>query len=297
MSRLPPLAVCAILWTATACTDATKETGETGDTGDTGDTGAPSGRGLPEGSSAWTGTMEVGGFNFLLDLSLENSGGDLVAIATFSDDPENPSGLGSATYQLTGTHEPVSGLVALAPDDWVGEARDDLELLGATATFDPESQTLEGMIVDYASGGDNSLVGGPLVATLESGDGAPTVEGDRGRALAAGSHSFSGNLQCTSSVRETEGTLDYDGQGAITGTLIVGDTSVSTPLGTFEFTAVHNPTTGGLTLVPGLWVDPDHTTVTFFVDGAYDPSTSVFAGDQRTNGNHCPDDTWNVVID
>jgi len=295
MPRLTrPLPLCAILWAAAACTDSADKTGETGETGDT---SADSTRGLPEGSSTWTGTMEVGGYDFLLDLSLENTGGDLVALATFADDPEAPAGMGTATYQLTGTHEPTSGLLALAPDDWVGEAREDLELLGATATYDPDTQTLTGVVVDYASGSDNTLVGGPLSATLVSGDGAPTAEGDGSKALSEGTHSFSGSLQCTSSAREVEGSLDHDGQGAISGTLVVGDPSVSTPLGTFEFTAVHNPTTGGITLVPGLWVDPDHSTVTFFVDGTYDPSTGLYSGDQRTNSNACPDDTWEVSID
>lgn len=285
-----PLALLATLL-ATACTDSADKTGETGDTS------APTGRGLPEGSSTWTGNMEVGSFNFLLDLELENSGGALVALATFADDPEAPAGMGTATYRLTGTHEPGSGLLALAPDDWVGEARDELELLGATATYDPETQTLTGLVADYASGTENELVGGPLSATLVSGDGAPTTEGDRARGLAEGAHSFTGTLQCTSSQREVEGSLEYDGQGAITGSMIIGDTSVSSPLGTFEFTAVHNPTTGGLTLVPGLWVDPDHSTVTFFIDGSYDPGTGLFTGDQRTNSNACPDDTWSVTVE
>lgn len=287
------LALFAALLT-TACADSADSADKAGETGDT---GAPAGRGLPEGSSTWTGAMEVGGFNFLLDLTLENTGGDLVAIATFADDPEAPAGMGTATYQLTGTHEPTSGMLALAPDDWVGEAREELELLGATATYDPDTQTLTGVIVDYASGSENNLLGGPMSASLVSGDGAPTAEGDRGKALSEGAHTFVGTLQCTSSVREVEGTLDFDGQAAIAGAMTIGDTSVSTPLGAFEFTAVHNPTTGGLTLVPGLWVDPDHSTVTFFIDGAYDPSTSLFNGDQRTNTNACPDDTWSVTID
>lgn len=290
----PPLALCAALWATTACTDDTDKTGETGETGDT---SAETTRGLPEGSSTWSGNMEVGGFPFLLELSLENTGGELVAEATFSDDPENPSGLGSATYRLTGTHEPTSGLLALAPDDWVGEARAELELLGATATYDPDTQTMTGTIVDYATGDENYLVGGPLSATLTSGDGAPTAVGDLGRALSAGSHSFAGTMQCTSSVRDVEGSLDYDGAGAFSGSLIVGDTSVATPLGTFEFTGVHNPSTGGLTLVPGLWVDPDHDTLTFFVDGDYDPSSGAFVGDLRTNSNACADDTWDMIVE
>lgn len=81
--------------------------------------------------------MQVGGFSFLLSFllsfELENTGGDLVAVATFEDDPEASAGMGMATYQLTGTHDPVSGRIALAPDQWVGAGRTDLELLGATA--------------------------------------------------------------------------------------------------------------------------------------------------------------------
>ena len=274
-----------------ACTPDTDKTGETGDSA------TQSTNGLPEGRSSWSGTMEVGSYPFLLELTLENTGGDLEAVATFSDDPDQPAGMGTASYRLTGTHEPVSGLVALAPDDWEGEERSELELLGATATYDPETQTMTGMVVDYASGTDNVLVGGPLSATLTSGDGAPTAVGDLGRSLTEGSHTFAGTLQCTSSVREVEGSFDYDGQGALSGEMIIGDTSVSSPLGTLAFTAVHNPSTGGVTLVPGLWVENDSDTLSFFVDGAYDPGTGAFTGDQRTNSNACKDDTWSVTIE
>ena len=294
MSRTAtPTALFLALW-ATACTSDPEKTGETGETGDS---QAATTRGLPEGSSTWSGTMEVGGFTFLLEFALENTGGDLDAVATFSDDPDQPAGMGTATYRLTGTHEPISGLIALAPDDWEGEARADLELLGAIGSYDPDTQTMSGTIADYATGQENSLLGGPYTATLTSGDGVATTEGDLGRALTAGSHTFAGTFQCTTSVREVEGSLDYDGQGGVTGSMTIGDTSVSTPLGDIAFTAVHNPSTGGLTLVPGLWTNSDANTNTFFVDGAYDPSTGVYSGDQRTNTNGCLDDAWSVTVE
>lgn len=281
----------ALLAACTGSPDAKDAAGETG-----GDTQAADGKGLPEGTSTWTGTMEVGGFPFLLAFTLENTGGDLVAEATFEDDPDAPAGIGSATYQLTGTHDPTNGLLALAPDRWVGEPRDDLELLGATATYDPDTRTLTGRIVDYASGDDNSLAGGPLTATLASGDGEPTRIGDLGRALEVGSRTFSGTMRCTSAEREVEGAFEYDGAGGLVGSMTIGDPGLDTPLGKFEFTGVHNPTTGGITLVPDLWIRPTHTLVTFFVDGLHDPGSGAFTGDQRTNTDACPDDTWSVVI-
>ena len=294
MHTISPATLLAALLTTVACTD------DKGDTSDPLETGEPSTatRGLPEGSSTWSGTMQVSTYTLLFDATITNTGGDLEATATFSDDPEAPAGIGTATYTLTGTHEPTSGLVALAPLAWVEEPPSALELLGVTATYDPDTQTMTGLIQDYASGAENSLLGGPFVATLTSGDGAPTTAGDLGAALSAGTHTFTGTLQCTSSVREGEGSFSYDGEGAITdGSLVVGDTGVDTPLGTFLFTGVHNPSTGGLTVVPGLWVDPDHDTLTFFVDGTYDPSTGAFEGDQRTNTNACPPATWHMVIE
>lgn len=289
--RLPCPAV-ALLVLLAACTGETKNTDDTGE-----DTQGAAGNGLPEGASTWSGSMEVGPFPFLLNFELENTGGDLVAVATFEDDPNMPAGMGSATYRLTGTHDPVSGRLALAPDRWVGEDRSELELIGATATYDPATQTIRGMIVDYAAGGDNVLYGGEVSATLTSGDGAPTRVGDGGRALGKGSRSFAGTLQCTGAVRDVAGAFDYDGQGGMVGTMTIGDTTVDNPLGAFEFTGVHNSTTGGITLVPGLWQDPDHNTLTFFIDGTYDPGSGAFTGDQRTQINACPPGTWNVVVE
>ena len=287
-------AFCVMLGLTGACTDSADKAGETGDTGDS---GSEATSGLPEGSSTWSGTMEVGGSTFLLDFTLENTGGEVEATATFTDDPDAPAGMGTGTYTLKGTHEPVSGLLALAPIAWVVEPELDLELLGATATYDPATGTLQGMIVDYATGESNTLLGGPMEATMTSGDGAPTVVGDLGAALSTGSHTFVGTIQCTSSVREVEGTLEYDGAGAVAGTMTIGDTGLDTPLGTFAYSGVHNPSTGGLTLAPGLWVDSEANTNTFFVNGSYDASSGAFTGDQLTNTAACPPDTWNVTVD
>lgn len=253
--------------------------------------------GLPEGSSTWTGAMEVGEYNFLLDLSLVNTAGELAATVTFSDDPEAPAGYGTGTFTATGTHEPGTGLLALAPEDWVDEPDIASELLGALAIYDPDERTITGTVQDYASGNDNTLLGGALTATWVSGDGAPSAIGPGETELSTGEHTLSGTLQCTGPVREVEGALSYDGSGRVEGWMIIGDTGVDSPLGTFEFTGVHNPSTGGLTLVPGLWRDIVSSALTFFVDGTYDPATAAYTGDQRTNTNACPPATWDAVIE
>lgn len=284
------LALAGALWSCGDKDDPADDTaGTTDDTGS-----SDSVEGLPEGSSSWTGNMEAAGFPFLFEVDIVNTGGDLTATATFTDDPEDPSGIGGGTFTLQGTHSPESGLVALAPTAWVDPPDIEVELVGLEATWDPEARTLTGTVADYASGTNNTLSGGPLSATLVSGDGAPSTLGDEGASLADGELSFSGTMQCTSDPREVVATLTHDGTGGLSGQLTIGDPGLDDPLGVMEFTGVHNPTTGGITLVPGLWVDPDHTILAFFIDGTYDPATGAFTGDQLTNVAACPAGTWSV---
>lgn len=273
--------------TSTAETTGETETGtETETETETGED--PATRGLPEGESTWSGTIEVNDFPLAIDATLINSGGDLEMTFRITD-------LGD--FVLTGTHEPASGLVALAGDDWLAPPTLDIELFGFIGSYDPDTLTLTGMSSDFASGQDNVLRGGPGTLMLMDGPGQPTAVGDEGAALSEGTHNFTGTSQCTSSERELDGTIAYDGAGGVSGSVTLGDPDLATALGTFEFTGVHNPTTGGITLVPGLWVDPMHMTLTFFVDGTYDPATGMYDGDMRTNTNACTEDGWHIVIE
>jgi hypothetical protein len=265
----------------------TPETGtETGDEQPT--------RGLPEGVSTWSGELEVGGIPFLAQATITNTGGDLEATLTFMDHPDQPAGFGEAEYSLTGTHEPGSGLVALAPGDWIMPPPVDVELVGFSGSYDPDTQILSGMIIDYASESDNSLQGGPAALSLVDGPGEPTTIGDGAASLADGNQTFTGEFQCTGPVRQVEGELTYDGQGGLTGNVVIGDPDLATPLGSFAVSGVHNPSTGGITLAPGLWSDPVPAILTFFVEGTYDPQTGAFDGDQRTNVAVCPPGQWHV---
>ena len=128
--------------------------------------------------------------------------------------------------------------------------------------------------------------------SLVSGEGEPSSVGDRARDLGQGDHPFTGTLQCTGPVRDVAGTLSLDGKGGLTGFIVTGDTSLDTPLGTFAVEGVYNPTTGGITLIPGLWEDPDHSIVSYMIDATYDPATGSFNGDQLTNVAVCPADLW-----
>lgn len=171
-------------------------------------------------------------------------------------------------------------------------------MFGFVATYDPDTLELGGMSTDFASGDNNTLAGGPGTLTLVTGEGPPTAVGDEAASLGMGTHALTGTSQCTSAEREMAGTITYDGAGAVSGTITLGDTALATPLGTFEFTGVHNPTTGGLTIVPGLWIDPNHTTLAFFVDGTYDPDTAMVVGDIRTQINACVvEDGWRALIE
>jgi hypothetical protein len=257
-----------------------------------------SGSALPEGATTWTGSMELGGFPFLIDFELDLTGGDVRGTVSFQDDPEEPSGFGSATYRVRGTHEPSSGLLALAPYEWIEEPDRESELLGFIGAYDGETEELVGTIVDYATGMDNTLLGGPVRATLVSSDGGdPTAVGDGAHGLTVGANPFTGTTQCTGPVRDVAGTLDYDGGGAIEGTLTIGDLGVDNALGTFAATGVHNPSTGGITLVPGLWIDFNVSVLTFFVHGAHDATTGAFEGDQLTNVDACPRGLWDATVE
>lgn len=255
----------------------------------------PDPTGLPEGESTWSGTVEIDGNEFLLDVTLDNDGGLLGATVTF-DETEDTAGFGSGTMTAQGTHHPGSGLLALSPIGWVEEPNVTPELPGVTATYDHSTGTITGTAVDYTTPEDNVLRGGALLLTLESGDGAPLAVGDEARSLAEGDNDFAGTFQCTGPVRETEGTLTYDGEGALSGELTVGDPDLDTPLGTFDVSGVHNPTSGGITLVPGVWTSGAHNTLSFFVSGSYDPDTGAFDGDQGTTIAACPPGQWSVAF-
>lgn len=275
-----------------ACTEApSDDSTDTADTADTSST-ARAENGLPEGESSWEGPVELAGSTFLLALALENDGGDLSGVATFSDHPDQPVGLGSGTYSVTGTHEPGSGLLVIAPGSWIQQPNVNVELLGLSAIYDPEAGTLNGTAADYASGSDNTLQGGPALLSWVSGDGAPTAFGDRSRELPEGTRAFSGTHQCTSAERELAGELSYEGAGRVSGTISFGDLTLSESTNTFAFSGVHNPSTGGITLAPGLYTQTDRTYLGFFVEATYDPATDRFDGGGRTNQGPCDGELW-----
>lgn len=280
--------------TSTSATGTPTESG-TGTGTDTDTGGEPATKGLPDGMSTWTGQGEINGLTFGFDVTISNNGGDLTATAKITGDPG--LGLGSPEFALSGTHEPSAGRVALAPNDWITPPDIQIELIGLEGVYDPAAETLSGMLVDFAKGNENYLQGGPLTLTLVDGPGEATIRGDESRSLVVGSNKFSGQFQCTGPVRETEGELVYDGAGGLTGTLTVGDPGLDTPIGAFAITGVHNPSTGGITLVPGLWIDDQGTVLAFYIDGTYDPGTGSFNGDQWTNLAACPLGTWKTTIE
>ena len=259
------------------------------------DSGSPAaaGSGLPEGESTWSGDIEVAGTTFPVELSLTNTGGDLHGELSFSIE-----GFGDGIYSVTGTHEPTAGLIAIAPEDWIEEPDIALELLGLLGTYDPDTQSITGTVADYASASDNTLTGGPAALALVSGgDGSPTTSGAGALGLPTGeARAFSGTMQCTGAQREVEGEMTYDGEGGISGTLTFGNTTLAEQAITFRYTGAHNPSTGGITLVPGLYEDTDHTFVSFFVEGAYDPSGDAFTGEVRQNVGSCPEGLWQVAF-
>lgn len=283
--RLPPLALLSLTF---ACSGADEGSDDSGVAAAT--------LGLPEGESTWSGTGEVGGVPFVVELTLTNTEGDLSGVVTVSDDPEEPVGIGTGSYEVTGTHAPESGLLALAPVRWIESPDFAIELIGATGRFDPDAGTLTGELRDWASASDNTAQGGPFSVAWVSGDGAASVIGTEGESLSDGPQTFVGTLQCTGPLRDVQGTLDHDGQGSVVGSMTVGDPGVDTPLGTFPFDGVHNPSTGGITLAPQPWDAPAPSALNFMVSGRYDPADGSWTGDQLTNTAACPAGTWSVTV-
>lgn len=250
-------------------------------------------KGLPVGVSTWSGQGSVTGVSFIFSLELENDGGDLAGTLTVQDDPSAPIGFGTGVYSVSGTHEPGSGLVAFAPEEWITTANLEANLVGFSGRYDPETDALIGTIADYATDANNYTTGGPATLTRESGDGEPLDFGAMEKALPTGTRPYSGTQQCTGGQRELEGEVTYDGAGALSGTISFGDLTLAEGTHTFTFTGVHNPSTGGMTLVPGLYIETtDHSIKTFFVEATYDPATDRFDGEGRINIGSCPEDYW-----
>ena len=247
---------------------------------------------MPEGPSTWDGTAEVNDTVFQVVADIINTQGDLTAEATITSDL-----LGTASYSLTGTHDPRTGDFAFAPEAWIEAPPIEIEVVGMRGTFDPETNTLSGLMSDYAGMQDNALTGGPVELALVSGDGEPTQIGDEANALPSPA-SFTGTYICSGPEREVELKLAASEAGAYTGELTFGDLTIADGYGTFEVTAVHNPTTGGLTLVPGLYTasETEENFVAFFVDGTFNATNGSLNGEGRTNVGPCPSAAWNVAL-
>jgi hypothetical protein len=262
------------------------------DSGETADTQVAATNGMPEGDSTWTGTVSVSDRSFPVEVALTNTGGDVAGQVTIQDDPDAPMGLGTGIYSVTGTHEPVSGRIAIAPQDWVQEPDLQIELVGLSGSYDPATQTLSATVADYASGADNTLTGGPAELSLVTGDGTPTAIGGLGAALPEGERTFTGTHQCIGGEREVAGTLTYDGVGDVSGELSFGNLTLADGTSTFAFTGVHNPSTGGVTLIPGLYSENVGTFAAFFVEATFDPGDDAMAGEGRINVGSCPSDLF-----
>ncbi|MGB1275334.1 MAG: hypothetical protein ACPG77_06240, partial [Nannocystaceae bacterium] len=94
---------------------------------------------------------------------------------------------------------------------------------------------------------------------------------------------------CSTKTRPVEGSLTYN-DGMVSGTLSFAEEDIADGPITFEVTGVHNPTTGGLTLSPGLWTQTDDVTPaynTFWWDGVYNANDRILIGDSRNNAPGC----------
>ena len=243
--------------------------------------------------NSWTGTGSYQGTSFDVSLELGNDRGDLTGVVTLTDNPDSELGFGSGVYAVTGTHDPQSGRIALAPEEWLEVPDVELDLLGFSGTYDMTAGTIVGTVADFATVGRNELGGGPVTLNRTGGDTTVLEAAGMDKALPTETRSFSGTQQCTSDVREMAGELTFDGNGSVSGEISYGDVTLAEGTYTFTFTGVHNTETGGITLVPGVYTaDEGHDYRTFFVEATYDPAGDRFDGEGRINIGSCPDDYW-----
>jgi hypothetical protein len=242
---------------------------------------------LPSGTSTWSGEIEVAAFQFVTDVELDNDGGDLTAVVSFAAEAL------TGAYRVTGTYDPGSETFALVPENWTEEPAIAVEMFGMIGRY--EDGALVGEARDTASGDDNTLYGGPLTLQWQSGSGAAVAVGSADHTLV--SSDFSGMFRCSTATRPVEGRLDHDGNGGLTGTLTFADTEIGVDdIGTFELLGVHNPSTGGVTLVPDLWTATDRNFATFFVDLTHDGADGSLLGDTRINVGGCATDEFDVAL-
>lgn len=238
-----------------------------------------------DAESTWTGTVTYTS-SMDVELGLIDDGGDLLGQVTIS------TGDGDRYFYVTGTYDPGSGQLALAPHEWNGPSGY-INLMGFNGRFDPETNTLRGAVTDSSTPNDGGLDGGPFELSLSSGAWTPTAAGAGAQALDAGSSSFSGTIYCSSEERLARGELEYDGAGGVTGQITFTDSDFSDNHGTFAVSGVHNPTTGGITLAPGLYVErgtSGQDFLNFWLDGRFDAGQRRFVGDVRNNVGGCAAD-------
>lgn len=274
-----------------ACTDSDKGSDTPSDE-DSGDVPS-SGRGLPEGTSEWEGSMVVNGTPIEAGFVLENDGGDLSGTLAFSIQGMD------ATFGMSGTLNPYSGLVGLVPTEWVSGGAGIFEMNGFLLTYDPETGTLEGVGVDSASPNDNTFVLGAVTATMVSGDGAPTEVGSAGKPFPTGTHTFAGTFKCSTQARPIEGELTVDADGALTGWNTFWEEGGGDPVGTHGLRGVYNPDTGAITMLPDVYTEMDgvHNYSTSYRDGSFDPDSGVITATVRNWAGGCEDDGYVVTVE
>lgn len=270
-----------------ACTDAGQGDDATTDV---------EGEGLPIGESAWSGTLSLITGPLDVDLSLTNSKGVLGGRLTFHEGTGDDAREG--TFAISGVHEPASGRVVLVPGAWISDERVP-RTVGFLGTWDPEAGTMVGEAIGTTSQADGTPIGGPTTFTLVASAGPLLAPGDGARAMDTGTNTFLGTFGCVGNPRPIRGTLENDGAGAVVGSFTWAHADLDLPVGTFEVEGVHDPTSGGLALVPGRWVERngDGEYATFFVDVDYDPSHRSLEGDVRNDTGTCQPGLFDVVVD
>ena len=273
-----------------ACDD--KADDPTPDDTATDDTGATTALVFPQGSSQWTGTIEVIDSTTDAVLALSRSGGTLEGTV-------NLELMGTAlAFTLVGTVDLQSGQVAMVPVAWVGEDPG-LELVGFTAVYDAEAGTLVGTIRDTSSWDSPDLIGGPLsLSTSTEPTEVAAADLQAAPVVTEAGLSYAGTFQCLSDTRPLSGTLARGTDGQLTGTLTFTETDGS-PVGTFPLLGAEDAASGSLTLVPLPWTEEEADSTNyanFFAHGTV--SSTGFVGTVSQNiGMVCNTDMFNVSFE
>lgn len=241
---------------------------------------------FPDGTSTWTGTMMLDGAEVDADATLTRVGEALsgeLAVHVMGD---------VFAFEVEGTVALDTHQLAVRPLDWV-TADPGLAVAGASATYDPETGALTGMVRSAVSWDNNVSNAGALTLTTDAAPAAIAPEDIAATALPDEAE-LSGEMRCTETVRPVTASLSRGSDGRYGGTVSFEEPD-GTEVGTYEVDGVAAGSL--LTLLPLPWIEdgPAGSYLNFFVHG--EVADGRYVGMMTQNiGAACVRNGWDTSV-